>query len=129
MDFHTFDVSFTFIAMCAASIFVFTAWIGVRRGKTDVLRADGGDAVLFKRSRVHGNFIENAPFVALGLFAAEALGVADAWLWAVVVAFFVGRFYHAIRYDSKDRALGMMLTNGPSLALGVYVVLHVNSVL
>lgn len=56
MDFHAFNVSFTFVAICAASLFVLTGWVGVLRGKIDVLRADGGDADLFKRIRIHGNF-------------------------------------------------------------------------
>ncbi len=56
--------------------------------------------------------------------AAEAVGIADGWLWATVAAFFAGRVLHAVRFDHKDRAFGMLLTTGPALALGIAVLLH-----
>lgn len=125
LDVSTLNVSFTFVALCAVIPFALVSWIGVRRGKLNVLRGHGDDPTLFWRSRVHGNFIENAPIVALALFAAEAVGVADGWLWATVAAFFVGRVLHALRFDHKDRALGMTMTTGPAVALGIAVLVHI----
>lgn len=122
LDVSTLNVSFTFVALATIVPFVLTAWVGLRRGKLGILRGHGDDAELFWRSRVHGNFVENAPTVALALFVAEASGIADAWLWAVVAAFVVGRVLHAIRFDHKDRALGMTLTTAPAVALGIVVV-------
>ncbi len=121
LDVSSLNVSFTFVALCTFAPFLLTAWIGVRRGKLEVLRGHGDDPELFWRSRVHGNFVENAPIVALALLVAESVGIADAWLWATLAAFFVGRVVHAVRFDHKDRALGMTLSIGPAMALGIAV--------
>ncbi len=122
IDISTLDVSASFIALCAASLFFMTAWIGVLRGRLGILRGDGGDPTLFKRIRIHGNFVENAPLFALVLFGAEVLGAPDLWLLVAVAAFFGGRIYHFVRYDAKDRGLGMALTTAPALGLGIYVI-------
>lgn len=121
LDVSTLNVSFTFIAVCAMVPFLAGAWIGPLRGKLDLLRGHGESADLFYRIRVHGNFVENAPIVALVLLVAEASGVSDTWLWATVAAFVVGRIGHALRYDHKDRAFGMLLTTGPAVGLGIAV--------
>lgn len=124
IDPATLNVSFTFIAVCACTLVLFGAWIGPLRGKLGILRGDGGDADLFKRIRIHGNFVENAPLVGLVMLAAEALGAGDAWLWGAFAAFFVGRAYHFVRYDEQDRAFGLLLTTAPAFFLGVYVLLR-----
>lgn len=125
MDPLGLDVAFTFIAVCAASLVFMTMAVGLSRRSAGVLRGDGGDRELFKRIRIHGNFIENAPLMALVILAAEMLGIADPWLWAAVASFFAGRVYHFIRYDAADRGFGMVLTTAPALALGVAVLFRV----
>ena len=124
VDISSLNVSFTFVALCTFVPFLLTAWIGMRRGQMGILRGHGDDAELFWRSRVHGNFIETAPIVAFALLVAEAQGVSDGWLWATVAAYLVGRVAHALRFDHKDRALGMTLSTGPAMALGVAILLH-----
>ncbi len=121
MDPLELNVAFTFIAVCAGSLLFLIAAVGQSRRSARVLRGDGGDRELFKRIRIHGNFIENAPLMALVILSAEMLGIADPWLWAAVASFFAGRIHHFIRYDSAKRALGMVLTTAPALALGVAV--------
>lgn len=118
-------VSLTFIAVCAASLFWFGTWIGPLRGKLGALRGDGGNPVLFKRSRIHGNFVENAPLVGMVMLAAELLGATDGWLWLCFGSFFVGRLVHFIRYDHNDRAVGLLLTTAPAMGLGLFVVVQV----
>jgi uncharacterized membrane protein YecN with MAPEG domain len=122
------QVSFVFIAACAASLFFFSVWIGPLRGRLGVLRGSGGDETLFKRTRIHGNFIENAPLMAMVLMTAEILGAHQTWLWLAVASFFVGRVYHYVRYDRKDRGVGMALTTAPAMLLGGYVLVAVMAV-
>ncbi len=117
-------ISFTFIALCASSMIFFGAWIGPLRGKLGILRGDGGDPVLQKRIRIHGNFTEYAPLFALVLVAGEVVGASAMWLWVSVGSFFVGRVIHFIRYDHNDRALGLLLTTAPALGLGIYVLIQ-----
>ena len=42
---------------------------------------DGGDTLLARRIRVHGNFIEHVPFALLVLALLELCGLAPTWLW------------------------------------------------
>lgn len=114
-------VTLTFIALCAALLMPLTGWIGIYRGSRDILRGDGGDPVLFKRIRAHGNFIETAPLIAMAIFAAEWLGLERGWLWAAVLSFFVGRALHWVMYDLKVRGAAMTFVTAPGLLLGGWV--------
>ena len=114
-------VTLTFIALVAAALMPMTAWIGLYRGKHNILRGDGGDPVLHKRIRAHGQWIETAPLVALALGAAESLGAGAVWLWLTVAAYGVGRALHWMIYDSKARGASMSLTTGPAFMLSLWV--------
>jgi uncharacterized membrane protein YecN with MAPEG domain len=56
---------------------------------------DGGDAVLARKVRVHGNFIEHAPFALLMLGLLELCGLPATWLYALGSALLLGRVMHA----------------------------------
>jgi uncharacterized membrane protein YecN with MAPEG domain len=116
-------VAFTFVSLYAMSLFAMTGWVGMRRGST--LRGDGGDPVLFKRIRVHGNLIENAPAFAFVLGASELAGLGQAWLWAAVVSFVAGRIVHFVLFDTEMRWSGMLLTTGPSALMGIWLLIQV----
>lgn len=112
-------VTFTFISLLAISLIFVIGWVGVRRGET--LRGDGGDPVLFKRIRVHGNLMENAPAFALILGASEVAGLPSLWLWAAFGSFLLGRVLHFALYDSKLRGGAMVLTTAPGVLMGVWM--------
>lgn len=120
-----FPPTLTFISLCGMSLMPLSGWIGLYRGKIRVLRGDGNDPILFKRIRMHGNFIENAPITALALAAAEGLGLAAAWLWMGVVSFVAGRILHFVLYDSMTRGISMGLTTLPALAWSVWILWRV----
>jgi hypothetical protein len=68
--------------------------IGQRRG-AKVSLGDGGNAVLLRRMRVHGNFAEYVPLALVLLGLAESLG-APAWLLHTAGAgLLAGRLSHA----------------------------------
>ncbi|WP_394205539.1 MAPEG family protein [Shewanella waksmanii] len=46
--------------------------------------------------RVHGNLIENAPFVLLLMVAAESQGLAPLWLHLAGISWIVARLLHAM---------------------------------
>lgn len=56
---------------------------------------DGGDLVLARKVRVHGNFIEHAPFALLMLGLLELCGLPALWLWVLGSVLLIGRILHA----------------------------------
>ena len=62
---------------------------------------DGGDVVLNRKIRVHGNFIEHAPIALLLLGLLELCGLPAAWLWMFGSALLLGRTMHAIGLSSS----------------------------
>ena len=115
-------VTTTFIALYAIALNVMTGWVGLYRGKIGVLRGDGGDAVLFKRMRIHGNLTENAPALALALGASEILGIAQWALWLAVISFILGRILHFKYFDDEKRGIAMVLTQLPAAILAIWAV-------
>ncbi|PUB09784.1 MAPEG family protein [Yoonia sediminilitoris] len=117
-------VSFTFISLLAIALIPLTGWVGMRRDKIGgVLRGDGGDPELFKRIRIHGNLMENAPLMALVMGAAEYTGLGSAWLWLAVGTFVVGRVAHYMIFGSTDRGLAIFVTVLPSVTMGVWLLI------
>ncbi len=118
----TIPVTITFISLYAVALVILTGWIGLFRGKVGILRGHGGDAVLEKRIRYHGNLIENAPAMALVLGASESLGMTSWVLWLAVCSFVVGRVLYFQLYDLKIRALAMSLTQFPAGLLALWCI-------
>ncbi|MBX2835327.1 MAG: MAPEG family protein [Gammaproteobacteria bacterium] len=115
-------VTFTFISLIALLLIPLTGWVGLRRDKVNVLRGDGGDAVLFKRIRIHGNLMENIPLFALVLGASEYAGLGVNWLWVAIATFAVGRIAHFVLYDSKTRGAAMFVTLLPGALMSIWLV-------
>ncbi len=114
-------VTYTFIALVAGATMVLTGWVGLLRSRLNLLRDGGSDPALYKRIRIHGNFVENAPVLALALGAGEAMGLAAGWLWLAILSFVLGRVLHVLLYDTRHRGLPMTLTQAPSVAIGLWV--------
>lgn len=118
-------VTATFLALCAILLMFKTGWIGLYRGAQNILRGDGGDPVLFKRIRIHGNFTETAPIAVLCVGMAERMGLGPVWLWLAVGSFFAGRIFHYMLYDTKMRGAAMSLVTGPALLLGIWMLVQI----
>jgi hypothetical protein len=88
--------------------------IQARRGRR-VAVGDGGDEMLLRRMRAHGNFTEYVPIALLLMALAESLG---GWPWllhAAGVVLVAGRIAHAYgvsepREDFRFRVTGMVAT-------------------
>jgi uncharacterized membrane protein YecN with MAPEG domain len=118
-------VTFTFIGALAILLIPLTGWIGIPRGKLRILRGDGGNADLFKRIRIHGNLMENAPLFAMVLGAAELSGLGQPQLWLAVSTFLLGRVLHYVLYDSQLRGGAMLLTVLPGVVMGGWLLLRI----
>lgn len=125
MDTIYLPVTFTFISLYAISLPILSGWVGLYRGKVNILRSYGNDPILFKRIRIYGNLIEVAPAFALMLAVAEFLGLTQNWLWMAVGAFLVGRFLHYLLFDNKIRGAAMGLTLFPAAILGIWSLLKI----
>lgn len=111
-----------FISLYAISLVPLTGWVGVLRGRLGAFRGDGHNQVLEKRIRIHGNYTENAPAMALVLGVSELQGAPSWALWGAVLCFVLGRIAHFILFDSKARAGAMSLTQFPAALLGIWCV-------
>ena len=100
-----------------------TQVIGTRRS-AQVSLGTGGDELLERRIRAHGNFAEYTPFILLLIGLLELNG-APIWGVAIVaVMLMAGRLLHAFALSSltrrmKCRVWGMGLTFGALLLGGI----------
>ena len=56
---------------------------------------DGGDKLLARKIRAHGNFVEYVPLALLMLALLELCGLPAPWAWAFGGAILLGRLLHA----------------------------------
>ncbi len=68
---------------------------------------DNGDDILRGRIRAHGNFVEIAPMVILGIGLMEYTGASGTLLWSLAIVFFLGRLLHAARMYIGNPFIGL----------------------
>jgi uncharacterized membrane protein YecN with MAPEG domain len=119
------QVTLVFVAIFALLQAPMTIAVGLRRIKTNIMFLDGGDQVLTRRMRAHGNFTETVPIVLLAMGGAEISGAPHMLLWIVGGGFVAGRLMHygtvVTSGDGIGRAIGMVLTLAPLLIFSGYV--------
>lgn len=81
-----------------------------------VLLGDGGQEMLTRAIRCHGNYVENVPFALVLLLALGVAGAPALWIHATGLAMICGRIFHAIgilraNAPTPERGLGMLLSN------------------
>lgn len=115
-------VTLLFIGVFAIIQVPLTVLVGYRRAQTKIQFFDGGDQVLLRRMRAHGNFTETVPIVLLAMAGAELSGAPHWALWAGGLSLLVGRCMHAAILIARGwglpRAIGMILTFLPMLGFG-----------
>ena len=87
--------------------------VGGQRLAKKVDLGDGGDDILLRRIRAHGNFTENAPLALIGLFALAFMNAAPLILHVLGAGFFIGRVAHAMgmaKVFGQGRLVGTLLT-------------------
>lgn len=115
------------IAGAAAILHV---WLSLRvstlRRPLKIGVGDGGNEVLLRRMRAHGNFAENMPiFLVLLGFVELAVG-RSVWLWAAGIVFVLARIAHAFGMDRPGanilRVAGISLSWLVLLGLGAVAI-------
>lgn len=103
----------------AALLTLLYLWLSYRvvqmRGSTKVSLGDGGDRVLERRIRAHGNCAENAPIGLILMLMMELSGAPAVAVHGAGIMLLVGRLAHAAALSSPTpkmllRAGGMGLT-------------------
>ena len=85
------------------------------RWRYQVSLGDGGEKMLRRRIRAHGNFIENVPIALILLFLVEKQGLGTIWLHSAGGLLLLGRLLHVLglaqkRSANRTRQVAMVLT-------------------
>jgi uncharacterized membrane protein YecN with MAPEG domain len=87
---------------------------------------DGGNEVLLRRARAHGNFAENTPIFLILLGLVELARGGNLWLWGAGIVFILARISHAFGMDRPGanilRVAGILLSWAVLLGLGGYAI-------
>ena len=89
-------ITLLFASLHVLLMLVLLAPIPRYRSSRKVGLGDGGDKLLARRIRVHGNFVEHAPFALLVLALLELSGLPPAATWGFGGALLLGRVLHAL---------------------------------
>jgi uncharacterized protein len=105
-----------YVALIVLMGVLLTYSVIVQRRSKLVGMGDGGDKVIARRIRIHGNYCENAPFALALLLLLPLLGTASLWIHVVGGLFLAGRMAHAYGFaqsagSSVGRVGGMVLTH------------------
>lgn len=109
------SVSPLYLALGGLLLLVLTVRVIARRREQKIGLGDGGDAVLLRRSRAHGNAVETLPIGLLMLVGLELAG-GGAWMLHLLGGMLLlGRVLHAWGLSSRSgvsvgRFHGMLLT-------------------
>jgi uncharacterized protein len=115
------------IAGAAAILHV---WLSLRvsrlRRPLKIGVGDGGNEVLARRVRAHGNFAENVPIFLVLLGVIELATGGNLWLWGAALLFILARIAHAFGMDRPGanalRVVGISLSWTVLLGLGGYAI-------
>ena len=114
----------------AGAAAILHVWLSLRvsslRRPLKIGVGDGGNEVLLRRMRAHGNFAENMPiFLVLLGFVELAVG-RSLWLWGAGIVFVLARIAHAFGMDRPGanilRVAGITLSWLVLLGLGGFAI-------
>ena len=116
------------IAGAAALLHV---WLSLRvsrlRRPLKIGVGDGGNEVLARRMRAHGNYAENMPIFLVLLGFLELATGGSLWLWGAAILFVLARIAHAFGMDRPGanplRVGGIAISWLVLLGLGGYAIL------
>ncbi len=95
-------VSGLYISICALLLVVLTFRVIKLRRKHKIGVGTNDNRELLLATRVHGNYLENAPIILLLLAVAEANGLAAVYLHCFGTVLVVARLSHAIGLTQGD---------------------------
>ncbi len=111
---NTIHLTLLFAGLCALLQCALTVLVIGHRVQVRVNLMEGGDQVLLRRIRAHGNFTETVPMALILMGLLELRGLQSSWLRALGICLLLGRVLHAISLLTNGamwgRQAGMVLT-------------------
>ncbi len=100
--------------------------VGLRRMKTRTSFLDGGDEILLRRMRSHGNFVEYVPFALVLIGLAELNGAPTVYVHGMGALLLLSRVVHYVVINFKPivivRVISMLGTTAVFLLSSVYLI-------
>ncbi|MDJ0654463.1 MAG: MAPEG family protein [Xanthomonadales bacterium] len=93
---NTLPITSLYAAVFGLFLIPITYAVGLRRLKTRTSFLDGGDRILLRRMRSHGNFVEYVPFAVVLLGLTELNGASAAYLHGLGALLLVSRIAHYV---------------------------------
>ena len=114
----------------AGAAAILHVWLSLRvsslRRPLKIGVGDGGNEVLLRRMRAHGNFAENMPIFLILLGLVELAIGKSIWLWGAGILFVLARIAHAFGMDRTGanilRVAGITLSWLVLLGLGGFAI-------
>lgn len=123
------EIPFTLITTGILGIIFFVHCLRIiqGRGLTKTSLGDGGNDLMTRRIRIHGNFAEYIPLLMLILFMLEVKAISQVLLLAFALSVVVGRLLHFYGLYSNGspmwaRVWGMQLTLWPLLLGSLWLI-------
>ena len=115
----------------AGAAAILNVWLSLRvsrlRRPLKIGVGDGGNEVLARRIRAHGNFAENVPLMLVLLGFVELATGGNLYLWGAAILFILARIAHVFGMDRPGanilRVGGISISWLVMLGLGIYAIL------
>ena len=118
-------VTSLYAALFALMLIPITIRVGLRRVTLKVFSGDGGDEVLNRRMRAHGNFVEYVPFGLLLIALMESNGAPQAYVHGLGALFLAARVMHYFTLITNPlaitRAISMLGTTAVFLLSALWL--------
>ena len=107
---------------------VFGVIVSANRGRLNIATGDGGNQLMHRHIRVHGNFTENVPVMLIAMGLAELIGTSSAVMWTGGLLLVVSRLAHPASLHKVGGIASVILGAGINYLLlalwGIYLIGH-----
>ena len=123
---NTLPITSLYAAVFGLLLIPITYAVGLRRMKTRTSFLDGGDRILLRRMRSHGNFVEYVPFALILIGLAELNGASSAYVHSMGALLLISRVVHYVVINFRPvvaiRVASMLGTTAVFLMSSAYLI-------
>lgn len=123
---NTLPITSLYAAVFGLLLIPITYAVGLRRMKTRTSFLDGGDEILLRRMRSHGNYVEYVPFALLLIGLTELNGASSAYVHSMGAVLLISRIVHYVIINFRPvvpiRVFSMLGTTAVFLMSSAYLI-------